>query len=81
MLEVKFRKKKLEKSQYCFCREKHFYKIHKTYNYEFSIEFPQNIYLYDFYYVFPTDEMFSNFSTFLFEIETRALCKKNIINS
>ena len=46
--------KQLEKFRYCFCLEKHFYKIYKTYNNEFSVEFLQNIYLYDFYYAFPT---------------------------
>ena len=64
MHEVKVQIKKLEKLQYCFCWEKHFYKIYKTYNHEFSIESPFNIYSYDLLYNLPTDEMLSNFPYF-----------------
>ena len=48
--EVEVQIKKLEKFQYCFCLEKHSYKIYKTYNHEFGIKFLSNIYSYDLYY-------------------------------
>ena len=70
MHEAKVQIKKLEKFQCCFCWEKHSYKIYKIYIHEFSIESPWNIYLYDFYYDFPTDEMFSNFPFFFVTICT-----------
>ena len=60
----------MEKFQYCFCLEKHFYKIYKTYNHEFGNEFPQNIYSYDLYYNLATDEMFSKFPYFFVTIST-----------
>ena len=54
--------------------------MYKTYNHEFGIEFPLNIYTYDLYYDLPTDEMFSNFPTFLLQFKFFALCEKKIMN-
>ena len=66
----------MEKFQYCFCLEKHFYEIYKTYNHEFCIEFPWNIYSYDFYYDLPTDEMFLEFSYFIVRISTLCIMQE-----
>ena len=68
----------MEKFQYCFCLEKHFYKIYKTYNHEFCIESPQNIYSYDLYYDLPVDEMFSKFPYFFVTILTPSIMQEKI---
>ena len=80
MHEVKVQTKKLEKLQYCFCWEKHFYEIYKTYNYEISIECTWNIYLYNLYYDLPTDEMFSSFPYFFVTILTLCIMQEKIIH-
>ena len=70
----------LEKLQYYFCWEKHFYKIYKTYNREFWIQFPWNIYSNDLYYDSPIDEMFSKFPYFYVTISTLCIMQKKIID-
>ena len=79
MHEIKVQIKKLDKSQYCFCLENHFYKIYKTYNHEFSIEFPWNRYSYDLYYDLPTEEMFPKFPYIFVTILTLCIMQEKTI--
>ena len=50
--------------------------MYKTYNHEFSSEFPQNIYTYNLYYNLHTDKMFSNFPYFFVTILTLCIMQE-----